>query len=95
MREPNRRSPKNNSNSEERYSRFDKVNEDTPIESLLNLGPQIGQWLREARITTIAELERLGPVVAYRLEWHRARLSLPVIKEVARQLHSGPLRIQF
>ena len=40
---------------------------DAPIESLLNLGPKSGQWLREAGITTIAELERLGPVVAYRL----------------------------
>jgi hypothetical protein len=39
----------------------------TPIESLPNLGPKSGQWLREAGITTIAELERLGPVVAYRL----------------------------
>ena len=40
---------------------------DAPIESLLNLGPKSGQWLREAGISTIAELERLGPVVAYRL----------------------------
>jgi DNA transformation protein len=40
---------------------------DAPIESLPNLGPKSGQWLREAGITTIAELERLGPVVAYRL----------------------------
>ena len=38
-----------------------------PIESLRNLGPKSGQWLREARITTIGELERLGPVVAFRL----------------------------
>ena len=38
-----------------------------PIESLLNVGPKSGQWLREAGITTIAELERLGPVVAFRL----------------------------
>jgi len=38
-----------------------------PIEQLQNLGPKSGQWLREAGITTIAELERLGPVVAYRL----------------------------
>ena len=38
-----------------------------PIESLLNLGPKSGQWLRDAGITTIAELERLGPVMAYRL----------------------------
>jgi DNA transformation protein and related proteins len=29
---------------------------DAPIESLLNLGPKSGQWLRDAGITTIAEL---------------------------------------
>jgi len=40
---------------------------DAAIESLLNLGPQSGQWLREVGITTIAELKRLGPVVAFRL----------------------------
>ncbi len=38
-----------------------------PIESLLNLGPKSGQWLREAGISTLGELERLRPVVAYRL----------------------------
>ncbi|MCA9032686.1 MAG: TfoX/Sxy family protein [Planctomycetaceae bacterium] len=37
------------------------------IESLRNLGPKSSQWLREVGITTIAELERIGPVVAYRL----------------------------
>jgi hypothetical protein len=37
------------------------------IESLRNLGPQSSQWLRKVGISTIAELERLGPVVAYRL----------------------------
>jgi hypothetical protein len=40
---------------------------EVPIESRLNLGPKSGQWLREEGITTIAELERLGPVIAYRL----------------------------
>ena len=40
---------------------------DVPIESRLNLGPKSGQWLREAGITTVSELERLGPVVAYQL----------------------------
>ena len=40
---------------------------DIRIESLRNLGPRSGQWLREAGINTIPELERLGPVVAYRL----------------------------
>lgn len=38
-----------------------------PIESLRNLGPKSGQWLREAGITTIADLQRVGPLVAYRL----------------------------
>lgn len=38
-----------------------------PIESLRNLGPQSGQWLRAVGVTTIRELERLGPVVAFRL----------------------------
>lgn len=38
-----------------------------PIENLKNLGPKSGQWLREVGIATIGELERLGPVIAYRL----------------------------
>jgi hypothetical protein len=38
-----------------------------PIENLRNLGPTSAAWLREAGIATIAELERLGSVVAYRL----------------------------
>lgn len=38
-----------------------------PIESLRNLGPKSGQWLREAGITTVADLQRFGPMVAYRL----------------------------
>ena len=42
-----------------------------PVESLVNLGPKSGQWLRDAGITTIAELGRLGPVAAYRLVKHR------------------------
>jgi DNA transformation protein len=37
------------------------------IESLPNLGPKSGQWLRDAGITTIADLERLGAVVAYKI----------------------------
>ena len=40
---------------------------DVAIECLLNLGPTSSQWLREAGITTIAELDRVGPVVAFRL----------------------------
>ena len=49
----------------------------SPIESLPNLGPKSGQWLRKAGISTIAELERLGPVVAYRLvKQHQPKASL-------------------
>ena len=43
------------------------MNGSRPIESLRNLGPKSGAWLREAGITTVEELARLGPVVAYRL----------------------------
>lgn len=51
-----------------------------PIESLRNLGPRSGQWLREAGITTIAELERLGPVVAFRLVMqHHPKASLNLL----------------
>jgi DNA transformation protein len=38
-----------------------------PIENLRNLGPGSAEWLRDTGITTIAELSRLGPVLAYRL----------------------------
>lgn len=38
-----------------------------PIESLPNLGPASARWLREAGVSTVADLGRLGPVVAYRL----------------------------
>ncbi|QDU29464.1 hypothetical protein ETAA8_45740 [Anatilimnocola aggregata] len=37
------------------------------IENLRNLGPKSASWLREVGITTISELERLGPSLAYRL----------------------------
>jgi DNA transformation protein len=43
------------------------MTKDAPIEALRKLGPKSGRWLREAGITTIAELKRLGPVVAFRL----------------------------
>jgi DNA transformation protein len=35
-----------------------------PFENLCNLGPTSGTWLREVGITTISELERLGPSLA-------------------------------
>lgn len=39
----------------------------TPIELLHNLGPACSRWLRDAGITTIGDLQRIGPVSAYRL----------------------------
>jgi DNA transformation protein len=38
-----------------------------PIDNLPGLGPTTAAWLREAGIRTITDLERLGPVVAYKL----------------------------
>ena len=38
-----------------------------PIDNLPNLGKTSAAWLREAGISTIDELDRLGPVAAYRL----------------------------
>jgi len=38
-----------------------------PIDSLRNLGPTSAAWLAEAGITSVSELRRLGPVLAYRL----------------------------
>ena len=38
-----------------------------PIENLPNLGRTSAGWLREAGISTIRDLGRLGPVAAYRL----------------------------
>ncbi|MEX2112496.1 MAG: TfoX/Sxy family DNA transformation protein [Pirellulales bacterium] len=38
-----------------------------PIENLFNLGVNSGAWLRAVGIATIADLVRVGPVLAYRL----------------------------
>jgi hypothetical protein len=38
-----------------------------PIENLKNLGSTSSAWLREVGIATTADLERLGPALAYRL----------------------------
>ena len=42
-----------------------------PIDNLPNLGPTSVSWLRDAGIRTITDLERFGPVVAYRLVKNR------------------------
>src|SRR3990167_1706741 len=40
---------------------------DIPIENLRNLGPTSSAWLLEINVHTRADLERIGPVLAYRL----------------------------
>jgi hypothetical protein len=40
------------------------VSRPTPIDELKNLGPASAGWLREAGVATVADLRRLGPVVA-------------------------------
>lgn len=55
------------------------MQQDAPIESLRNLGPVSGQWLRQVGISTVDDLERIGPVVVFRLvkqRWPRASLNL-------------------
>jgi hypothetical protein len=39
----------------------------TPIEQLKNLGPTSAAWLHEIGVQTKADLQRIGPAVAYRL----------------------------
>lgn len=38
-----------------------------PVDNLRNLGPTSAAWLREVGVTTIADVERLGPAIVYRL----------------------------
>jgi DNA transformation protein len=38
-----------------------------PVENLKNVGPQAAAWLRDVGISAVADLERTGPVAAYRL----------------------------
>ena len=53
---------------------------DDSIESLPNLGPKSSQWLLAAGINTIADLQRLGPVHAYRLvKQHQPKASLNLL----------------
>lgn len=37
------------------------------IHKLLNLGPKSSEWLRECGIHTKADLEKVGPVQAYKM----------------------------
>lgn len=57
---------------------------DDSIESLPNLGPKSSQWLRAAGINTIDDLQRLGPVCAYRLvKQHQPKASLNLLWAMA------------
>lgn len=60
------------------------LDENAPIESLRNLGPQTGQWLREVGIHTIGELKRLGPIIAFRqVKQHQPKASLNLLWALA------------
>jgi DNA transformation protein and related proteins len=39
---------------------------DIPVENLRNLGHTSATWLREIGVYTRSDLERIGPVLAYR-----------------------------
>lgn len=50
-----------------------------PIESLMNLGPKSGAWLRAVGIASIDDLRSIGPIDAYCLvkqNYPRASLNL-------------------
>ncbi len=50
-----------------------------PVENLRNLGTASTAWLREVGVHTLSDLQRLGPVLTYRLvkqRQHRASLNL-------------------
>jgi DNA transformation protein and related proteins len=51
-----------------------------PIENLLNLGATSAAWLRAAEITTIDELQKLGPIRAWkRVKQNQPRASLNLL----------------
>ena len=63
------------------------------IESLRNLGPKSSQWLRDAGINTIADLEQLGSVAAYRLVKERQpKVSLNLLWAIAAGLQGKDWR---
>jgi hypothetical protein len=57
---------------------------DQPIETVRNLGPASAAWLREIGVSTRADLQRLGAVVAYRMVKQRQpRTSLNLLWALA------------
>jgi hypothetical protein len=64
-----------------------------PIESLRNLGPKSGGWLRQVGIASIADLQKIGPVLAYRLVKQRhATASLNLLWALAAGLQDRDWR---
>jgi NADPH:quinone reductase-like Zn-dependent oxidoreductase len=63
-----------------------------PIENLFNLGATSGAWLRAVGIATVADLERLGPVVAYQLvKEHQPKATLTLLWALAAGLQGRNL----
>ena len=57
---------------------------DEPIENLRNIGTTSAQWLRSVHISTIADLKRLGPVLAFLVVKRRhAQVSLNLLWALA------------
>ncbi len=55
-----------------------------PVENLRNLGPTSAAWLNEVGITSIGELEELGPAVTYRIvKQQRPNVSLNLLWAMA------------
>lgn len=44
---------------------------ETPVEQLLNIGPKSANWLKEVGISTLADLQKAGAVLAYKILQHR------------------------
>jgi hypothetical protein len=64
-----------------------------PIENLRNLGRSSAAWLSEIGVTTIADLERLGPALAYRLvKQRRPETSLNLLWAMAAGLEDRDWR---
>jgi DNA transformation protein len=64
-----------------------------PIDNLRNLGPTSAAWLREAGISTIADLERIGPALAYRLvKQQHAQVSVNLLWAMAAGLSNRDWR---
>jgi len=60
------------------------IPDNSPLESLPNLGPKSPEWLRNAGITTVGELKNLGPSVAFQMvKAQESRVSLNLLWALA------------